>query len=168
MAKYKKCERCELNYIPVEEDYCLVCKQELKLEQAEEDIDLEICPICGVNYMPINQAMCDECSNTPTAEILDDEEEIIEPEEKEEVIWIEPEVVDIDSDVEIVSLSELEDEDDVDDSFDDDDDDDADIFEKAVSTDKFEDDFDYVDPDDFDDALDDDDDEDEEEDDDYE
>ena len=27
MAKFKKCPRCDLNYIPIDEDYCSICKE---------------------------------------------------------------------------------------------------------------------------------------------
>ena len=63
MAKYKKCERCELNWIPVEEDLCEVCKAELgresKIHLIEDDEDENIlgeriCPICKENYLEPN------------------------------------------------------------------------------------------------------------------
>lgn len=148
MAKYKKCERCELNYILEDEDYCKVCKQEMKLEKGEEDEDLEICPVCGVNYMPVNQVKCDECAkkklsddDTMTQDDLDSLNEIDYNDTTN------PQ----DQDVEIISLSELEDEeddDDIDDNFDDDEDG---IFGKAGDEEETnnDDDFDYVDPDDF-------------------
>ena len=40
VGKYKKCPRCELNYILSEEDLCPVCKAELKLAPALDDEDL--------------------------------------------------------------------------------------------------------------------------------
>ena len=30
MPKYKKCPRCEINYILEDEDYCEICKEELR------------------------------------------------------------------------------------------------------------------------------------------
>ena len=68
MAKYVKCPRCELNYILEGEDYCYVCKSEMKHHNENEESDLldiedmELCPICGQNYISEDQAMCDECS----------------------------------------------------------------------------------------------------------
>ena len=59
MGKYKKCPRCELNWIPTEEELCEVCKAELgkasKISLLEEDDEEEseerICPVCKVNYL---------------------------------------------------------------------------------------------------------------------
>lgn len=162
MAKYKKCDRCELNYIPVEEDYCKVCKQEMKLEKADETEDLEICPVCGVNYMSSNQTTCDDCSKKKS-----DADELNEETDDEPFVqdWTEDSMA-ADSDIEIISLSELEDEeDDTDDSFDDDEDGE---FGK-MGDESPVDDFDYVNPDDFDDDYEeDDDDDDDDEDDEYE
>ena len=61
-GKYKKCPRCELNYILVDEDLCPVCKAELKLTPAEDDSDLELCTLCGKNLITVDQVMCDECA----------------------------------------------------------------------------------------------------------
>ncbi|MBR2956235.1 MAG: hypothetical protein IKC54_03465, partial [Clostridia bacterium] len=70
MAKYKKCERCELNWIPVEEDLCEVCKAELgkesKIHLIEEDDDENIfnervCPICKENYLEEGEDICSAC-----------------------------------------------------------------------------------------------------------
>ena len=68
MAKYVKCPRCELNYILEGEDYCYVCKSEMKHHNENEESDLldiedmELCPMCGQNYISEDQTMCDECS----------------------------------------------------------------------------------------------------------
>ena len=60
MAKYKKCPRCELNWIPVEEELCEVCKAELgkassiSLIEDDEDGAYEeerVCPVCKVNNL---------------------------------------------------------------------------------------------------------------------
>ena len=64
--KYIKCPRCELNYILEGEDYCHVCKSEMKHHtEPDEDLldfdDMELCPVCGQNYIREDQTMCDEC-----------------------------------------------------------------------------------------------------------
>ena len=67
--RYIKCPRCELNYILSNQDYCEVCKQEMKAGyQDEEEIDElmmeegSICPICKVNYITDeSKGMCDSC-----------------------------------------------------------------------------------------------------------
>lgn len=40
--KYKKCPRCELNYIPEEEEYCTICIEELAGISEER-----CCYVCG-------------------------------------------------------------------------------------------------------------------------
>ena len=68
--KYKLCPRCELNYIPEDEEYCEVCKVELGKTNAKliEDDDLDdsifeekICPKCRINYLGEDEEICEEC-----------------------------------------------------------------------------------------------------------
>ena len=68
MAKSTKpvwilCPRCELNYIKKSDQYCDVCKKEMKLiKSTEDDIgDLELCPICKINFVQNDQEICDSC-----------------------------------------------------------------------------------------------------------
>jgi len=68
MPKYKKCPRCELNYILLDQEYCDVCEKELKGEpddfdnfDADDEEQLELCPICGENMMHPGEDMCAEC-----------------------------------------------------------------------------------------------------------
>ena len=68
MAKSTKpvwilCPRCELNYIKKADQYCNVCKKEMKLiEASEDDIgDLELCPICKINFVQSDEEVCDSC-----------------------------------------------------------------------------------------------------------
>ena len=42
-----KCPRCELNYIREEEQYCPVCKREMKGESHNDPF--ELCSICNEN-----------------------------------------------------------------------------------------------------------------------
>ena len=42
-----KCPRCELNYIQEEEQYCSVCKREMKGES--HDDPFELCSVCNEN-----------------------------------------------------------------------------------------------------------------------
>ena len=55
MPRYVKCPRCDLNYMLDTEEYCDVCKAELKkgpqlifaIDDEEDDIDaLDLCPRC--------------------------------------------------------------------------------------------------------------------------
>lgn len=90
MAKYKKCPRCELNYIEEDKDYCDVCLAEMQggklkfadLDEEDDDIEkTELCPVCGENYMRPGEKMCDECKQS-AAEY--DQEEDVDPEKDEE------------------------------------------------------------------------------------
>ena len=50
MPQYKLCPRCLLNYIPENEEYCEVCKEELRgvrFEEDEDDLYTKTCPRCG-------------------------------------------------------------------------------------------------------------------------
>ena len=57
------CPRCELNYIKKADQYCNVCKKEMKLiEASEDDIgDLELCPICKLNFVQSDEEVCESC-----------------------------------------------------------------------------------------------------------
>ncbi len=59
--KYKKCPRCELNYILQEEDICKVCKDEINNVKSIFDCDENVCPFCGVNVIGNDETMCKEC-----------------------------------------------------------------------------------------------------------
>lgn len=89
MAKYKKCPRCELNYIEEDKDYCDVCLAEMQggklkfadLDEEDDEIEkTELCPVCGENYMRLGEKMCDECKKNAEYE----EEDDIDPEKDEE------------------------------------------------------------------------------------
>ncbi|MBE5771123.1 MAG: hypothetical protein IJE17_01275 [Clostridia bacterium] len=43
--KLVKCPRCELNYIQEDEDYCKICKREMKGERQHDEI--EMCTVCN-------------------------------------------------------------------------------------------------------------------------
>ena len=84
MAKYKKCPRCELNYIPENEDYCEVCKVELGKSNASliEDDDDEkslyeerICPVCKINYLADDEDICASCREAKEEKKTDEKEE---------------------------------------------------------------------------------------------
>ena len=89
MVKYKKCPRCELNYIEEDKDYCDVCLAEMQgsrlkfadLDEDEEDEKTELCPVCGENYMRPGEKMCDECKKNVSEYEEDDD---IDPDQNEE------------------------------------------------------------------------------------
>ncbi len=54
-----KCPRCELNYIKEEEQYCSVCKREMKGEA--HDDPFELCSICNENPVMPGTDVCYMC-----------------------------------------------------------------------------------------------------------
>lgn len=85
MGKYKRCPRCELNWIPNEEELCEVCKVELgkasKLSLLEDEDDEliglgeRVCPICKVNYLDADEDICQTCRLERAEKELDKEDE---------------------------------------------------------------------------------------------
>lgn len=103
MVRYMKCPRCELNYIDAEkQDYCDVCLKEMKgiptgldeIDDVEEDLPTELCPICGENMMRPGEKMCDECRKKT-------EYDVEEPDPDEDDEW--REYLDDDSDADLDS-----------------------------------------------------------------
>ena len=108
MAKYVLCPRCELNYMPEGDEYCDVCKAELKkgpqlvfAVDEEETESLELCPKCRKNYLKPGETICEECAKKPLyeedtnlpdendeswKEYLDDTDEDEDKEESEEML----------------------------------------------------------------------------------
>ena len=101
MVRYVKCPRCELNYIDGEkQEYCDICLKEMKgiptdteIEEDEEEIVTELCPVCGENMMRLGDKMCESCRKKTEYE----EDDEPDPEEDDE--W--REYLDDDSDVEL-------------------------------------------------------------------
>ena len=115
MPKYVICPRCELNYIQEGEEYCDVCKAELKkgpqlvfaVDEDDEQEALDLCPKCHQNYLKPGQTLCRQCAKLSQYEEekndLDDEswKEFLDDEE--------PEDEDTDSE-EMLSLAKLAEE----------------------------------------------------------
>ena len=97
-----KCPKCELNYIREGEDYCEVCKREMKRAQARgrhseedaEDDEVILCSECGEAPAVRGGELCISClkekkrqvelehaSVLPTDDEFDDEE-LLESEEE--------------------------------------------------------------------------------------
>ena len=77
-----KCPRCELNYIREEEQYCPVCKREMKGES--HDDPFELCSICNENPVMPGKDVCYACykeMNQHQSGRRDDEMEDAEPTE---------------------------------------------------------------------------------------
>lgn len=60
--EYKRCPRCELNFIKKSEKLCSVCQAELNSKGSYvSDLDLELCPVCKTNYIQPGEIMCPTC-----------------------------------------------------------------------------------------------------------
>ncbi|CCZ95405.1 putative uncharacterized protein [Corallococcus sp. CAG:1435] len=61
--KYKKCPRCGLNYIKIDEEICCVCRNEQQGKKSifDELNDEFLCPYCEKNNMGIDDVMCSQC-----------------------------------------------------------------------------------------------------------
>ncbi len=68
-----KCPRCELNYIQDTEDYCEVCKRELRTKFSHEDEPeaLELCAECNERPALPGEELCAICKR----ENMDSDEE---------------------------------------------------------------------------------------------
>lgn len=153
MAKFKKCPRCELNYIPVEEEYCALCKEELKglvfTDTEDDDEEEGLCPRCKTNYLNEGEKYCEQCQKEIEAEKEKSAHADYWEEEEMEVTEDDTEDFILD-DADIASLGELADEE-FEEDFDDEEEE-PDYFE--------EDDFETVSADDYDDEDEEDDEED--------
>lgn len=148
MAKYKKCERCELNWIPIDEDLCEVCKAELgkesKIQLIDEDdeniFNERVCPMCKENYLEEGEDLCPACRH-----------EQAKLKEKNEDNWTFEDDDLLDDDVEELSLNALQEEE-IEEDFDDE----EEIREDLDFDDSFEElgDFDFDDEEDEEDEED--------------
>ncbi|MBO7345381.1 MAG: hypothetical protein J6U92_05535 [Clostridia bacterium] len=163
MAEYVKCPRCDLNYMLKGEEYCDVCKAELKkgptlIFAIDDDDDgelLEICPVCHQRNIKPGESMCSRCAEEKeyleSREDLDDEswKEYLDDDDDEE-----------EEDEEMLSLNKLAEEEG---EFDDEEEED-----EEIESSNDDDDFDVVEVDESDFEEDEDDEEEKDEDDDYE
>ena len=149
MAKYKKCPRCEINYILEEEEYCEICKQELSGAKHIDDDDIDevddetgLCPICRKNYLNDGETVCEACARRDeyAQSSLNDDIDEEEPEEPEEDLESGG-----DDDWEL-SLEEMQDEEFSDEAFDEDEQEEEDVSEEEL--DELDDDIDIDDTDD--------------------
>ena len=60
--QYKKCPKCELNYILENEDLCPICKKTFKLDLQDETEESNVmCAVCGVRPAIIGEDLCAVC-----------------------------------------------------------------------------------------------------------
>ena len=172
MAKYVLCPRCELNYMQEGEDYCDVCKAELKLgpqlifavDEDEENMGEKLCPICKRTYIAEDEDMCEQCREERRyADAPSDDIDIEKDEEWRN--YLDDDYKDLAEDDEIISFSQLADEEKNDEFFRDDDEEDEDIDVIDDEPDDFDIEIDESDFEDTDEEEDEDEDEDDEDDD---
>lgn len=152
-VEYKRCPRCELNFIKKNEKLCSVCQAELSNKDEYIDDDLELCPICKTNYIQPDEIMCSSClkeHQTEDGEVNTDWTKYIDRDEEDDYESPDEETG------EMASVTTLDDNDILDGDFDSDMDFDDDIDEDL----DLDEDLDYDDDDDDDDEDDDDDDDD--------
>ncbi len=60
--RYERCERCEINFKPVGEPYCEICRREIKGELWDYGEDEKrICPDCGIRVLSEGEECCKVC-----------------------------------------------------------------------------------------------------------
>ena len=154
MGKYKKCPRCELNYILQEDDLCRVCKAQLgigdmRLLEDDDEENVDRCPVCKLNALEYGEDMCSSCKKNQDKLLFVKEEDEDASESWRTFIDDEPPVADDDIEIPLSEIAEEEE-----------------WSEEAEEEEEFidnsDDDFEYVDPtdDDYDDDYEDDDDDD--------
>lgn len=85
MPKYKKCSRCDINYIQEDKEYCDICEAEMKgvtFEEVVDDEEAELCPKCRVNYLNEGETICEGCQA-----LIDAEEKKVASRIAEEYEW---------------------------------------------------------------------------------
>ncbi len=72
--KYKKCVRCELNYVTFDQVFCSVCIAEMSGKKDDFDlIGWDICPFCEKNLLKNGEEMCEFCLSKRQTKQPDDE-----------------------------------------------------------------------------------------------
>lgn len=153
MGKYKKCPRCELNYILADEEMCDICKAELGLDSKivllddiiDDDEPLKLCPVCKAAYIGMDEDMCENC----LAREQKSDDGVLDEDNDDWRTYLDDDDTDVaDEQVEIPldELKEMEEDDDYDDDFEDEENPDTELDDYP---DDFADDFDV--DDDYDD-----------------
>ncbi len=59
---YKKCSRCQLNYVTADRELCDICLREMRGEKDDFDDSLcDICPFCEKYPLVDGEEMCRHC-----------------------------------------------------------------------------------------------------------
>ena len=161
-TEYKRCPRCELNFIKKSEKLCSVCQAELSNKDEFDGDDLELCPICKTNYIQPDEIMCSTClkeHQTEDGEVNADWSKYVERDDEDDFVSPDEETG------EMASVTDLDDGDildgnfdgdiDFDDEMDDDLDDELDLDDDLDDELDLDDDLDYDDDEDDDEEDDD-------------
>ncbi|MDR2634362.1 MAG: hypothetical protein LBC13_00085 [Clostridiales bacterium] len=118
MGNYKKCPRCDLNWIKLDESLCNVCKAELHIGNVaplieEDDEDGVLCPVCRINYIAEDEDMCAQCRAEKGGKVVD--EKIDEEDNWRQFVEEEEPAAVVNDDLTEISLTALEEEEKIDD-----------------------------------------------------
>ncbi len=155
MPKYTLCPRCELNYILEGEEFCDVCKAELKIgpqmmfSATEELSEQVLCPICKVKYINIDEEMCSKCRDKLEYE-KDNNVDVDKDDEWRQYLDDDEKDVSVIEEEEELLLSQIEEEEALENGMDDEDEDIDPYTNESIKDKKLDDDFDYVTLDDSD------------------
>ncbi|MBR1708732.1 MAG: hypothetical protein IJ719_07890 [Clostridia bacterium] len=103
--RFIKCPRCELNYIPEDEEYCPVCKREMKGERHEELV--ELCSICNENPVMPGRDVCIECYKELTQQQANSRVGSVDDADEDETVDIGMEDV---TDIDEIDLDDIQDD----------------------------------------------------------
>lgn len=115
---YKKCPRCNLNYIQDVELLCRICLEEVGKairSNDEDEEEYDICPECGENIIKAGEEMCHQCAAENMKDEVDEESRKKDewgdflPEDEDDGIFEEDEDEDL-KDLEEIELDEEYDE----------------------------------------------------------
>lgn len=60
--KYKKCPRCDMNYVSETQNFCTICLAEMSGKSTNFDpIEWDFCPFCEKNKLKNGEEMCKKC-----------------------------------------------------------------------------------------------------------
>ena len=60
--KYKKCPRCDLNYVVETQNFCKICQIEMSGKSTNFDpVEWDFCPFCEKNRLKNGEEICKKC-----------------------------------------------------------------------------------------------------------
>ena len=114
--EYVKCPRCDMNYMQKSQNYCDVCRAELKLDASlpylyddEDEEFLEPCPVCKVNFIGYEEDMCQQCRDEQ-AYVKDITDDVDKDEEWRSYLDDDKENIISEEEAQLLSLSKLAEE----------------------------------------------------------